>query len=41
MGYGDIAPKTDAGNTHISLVIIVDIILVAYATPNISEIFNS
>ena len=27
VGYGEIAPKTDAGNNHISLVIIVDIIL--------------
>ena len=41
VGYGDISPNTDAGRALISLMIIVGIIMVAYATPTISEIFKS
>ena len=41
VGYGDIAPKTDAGLAIVSLMIIVGIIMVAYATPTISEIFKN
>ena len=41
VGYGDISPETDAGRIFVSLLIIAGIILVAYATPTISELLES
>jgi len=41
VGYGDISPDTEVGRIFVSLLIIVGIILVAYATPTISELFES
>ena len=41
VGYGDISPDTDVGRIFVSLLIIAGIILVAYATPTISELLES
>ena len=41
VGYGDISPKTEAGRIFVSLLIIAGIILVAYATPTISDLLES
>jgi len=41
VGYGDISPDTEVGRIFVSLLIIVGIILVAYATPTISELLES
>ena len=41
LGYGDISPITDTGRIFVSLLIIAGIILVAYATPTISELLES
>ena len=41
VGYGDISPKTEAARIFVSLLIIAGIILVAYATPTISELIES
>ena len=41
VGYGDISPKTDSGRLFVSLFIIGGFVLLAYASPTISEIFES
>ena len=41
VGYGDISPKTEVARIFVSLLIIAGIILVAYATPTISELIES
>ena len=41
VGYGDISPDTEVGRIFVSLLIVVGIILVAYATPTISELLES
>ena len=41
VGYGDISPNTEVGRIFVSLLIIMGIVLVAYATPTISELFES
>lgn len=41
VGYGDISPKTEVARIFVSMLIIVGIILVAYATPTISELIGS
>ena len=41
VGYGDISPSTEVGRIFVSLLIIAGIILLAYVTPTISELFDS
>ena len=41
VGYGDVAPKTDAGRFFVSFLIIGGFVLLAYASPTISEIFET
>ncbi|XP_065919143.1 calcium-activated potassium channel subunit alpha-1a-like isoform X2 [Dysidea avara] len=41
VGYGDISPNTEVGRIFVSFLIILGIVLIAYATPTISELFES
>ena len=41
VGYGDISPVTESGRIFVSLLILAGIVLVAYATPTISELIDS